>query len=67
MSNRRCFEWDVIVYDGVFGVFQVVPVIIKWSGERVSLKKFVSVDHHVLFYRVRVGSGIEQDWSSSVF
>ena len=67
MSSRRCLLWDVIVYGGVYGVFQVVPVIFKWSGVGVSLKKFVSVNRHVLFDRVRVSSGVEQDWSSSAF
>ena len=52
MSSRGCLLWDVIVYGGVDGVFQVVPVIFEWSGVGVGFKKLVSVDRHVLFDRV---------------
>ena len=67
MSSRGCLLWDVIVYGGVYGVFQVVPVVFKRSGVGVGFKKLVSVERHVLFDRVCVSSGIEQDWSSSTF
>ena len=67
MSSRGCLLWDVIVYGSVYGVFQVVPVVFKWSGVGVGFEKLVSVGRHVLFDRVRVGSGVEQDWSSSAF
>ena len=39
MSSRGCLLWDVIVYGSVYGVFQVVPVVFKWSGVGVGLKK----------------------------
>ena len=67
MSTRRCFLWDVTVHDGVYGLFQVVPVILEGSVVRVCFKKFVSVDRHVPFDLVCVSSRIEQDWSSSAF
>ena len=67
MSARGCFLWDVIVYDSMYGVFEVVPVIFKWSVVWVSFEKFVSVNRHVLFDRVRVGSRVEQNWSSFAF
>ena len=67
MSTRGCFLWNMVVHDSVYVVFEVVPVFIEWSLVRVSFKEFVSVNRHVLFDRVRVGSGVEQDWSSFAF
>ena len=42
----------MFVYDGVDGVFQVVPVYIEWSGVGVSRKESVTVGRHVLSDRV---------------
>ena len=51
--------WDVLVYGGVYEVFQVVPVFFEGVGVGVSRKKGITVIRHVSFDRVGVSSGID--------